>query len=116
MSEPFRETHDKVIVFLTDELGNDDVADEETLHLGLKGAFLRALQMRKRLVIDLGGVNLLSYTPMSCLLYLHSLPNAETLDIRIANMNTSLQETFKVLQLNKLFKLDDDSPESTASD
>ena len=110
MTLHFRETPDKIIFFLTDA----KIVYEAEIQLvggGLLDICERAARNHKRMLVDFRGVQFMGSAMISKLITLSEAVKQHSVDLRLANISPNLLEAFKILQLDKVFRRDDDDPD-----
>jgi anti-anti-sigma factor len=108
MSYSFKETPNKIILYLADAT----LVDESGIQVndrGLLDLCRRAASSGKKLVVDYRGIQFMTSAMIGTLVLFNKLAKQNNVDIRLANVSPNVMEVFRITRLNKVFRMDDDA-------
>lgn len=110
MTLRFTETSDAIVVFLTGVEVFDDTEVREG-HLQLHDLCQLAVSGAKTVIVDLSPFELMSSTTLALLLRFHNTSLKYSVNLRITNAGPNIRELLSIMQLDKIFRFDDDGPD-----
>jgi anti-anti-sigma factor len=109
-----RENSDKFIVNITDKSIFDEAQIQKLGH-DLLDICKKASASAKKMIIDFRGVQFISSAMCSTLLQVNKFARENSVDLCLANVGPSLRQIFKLTRLTRMFRFDDENPDSSGS-
>ena len=108
MTFRMRETADEIILFFAEANISDDLQVLDVANLS--DFCRRTASTAKRAIFDFRGIQFMTSAMIGELVLLNKATKQHSLDIRFVHLSPNVHEVFKVTQLNKVFRNDDDAP------
>ena len=105
MTLRFRETPDRIIVYLADS----EILDDSRIHEERVGTICqRAKDSARKLIISFRGMEYMSSAMIGMLVILINRAKQESLDLRLSNTGRDVLDVINVMGLNMGFQIDED--------